>query len=157
MHERHDWGGLSSQAERTGQDGRPMIVLNGSIPRRLTLFGSWKLLWRLCGDLGCVIGGALRKLFHLDPSFAISLNFFACLWRHVQDHMKTLQGLISNDYRVHMQLDNLPVAIRIEERWVFPCLPLWREVVWCPVRSWYSIEIERKNDTESVQSSDIAR
>lgn len=37
--------------------------------------------------------------------------------------MTMLQHLISNDYRVHMQLDNLPVAIRSEERWVLPFRP----------------------------------
>lgn len=29
-----------------------------------------------------------------------------------QDRMKLFQQLISDDYRVHMQLDNLPVAIQ---------------------------------------------
>ena len=34
-----------------------------------------------------------------------------CRVRVFQDDMEQLQVLIDNDYRVHMQLDNLPVAI----------------------------------------------
>lgn len=50
--------------------------------------------------------------------------------------MKMLQELINNDYRVHMQLDNLPVAIRVEERWVslaFPCDVMWCGLILCYV------------------------
>lgn len=47
----------------------------------------------------------------------VSLTLFVvCFWRHVQGDMTLLQELINNDYRVHMQLDNLPVAIRVEDR-----------------------------------------
>lgn len=38
--------------------------------------------------------------------------------------MKLLQQLISDDYRVHMQLDNLPVAIQGGDRCVSSAAPL---------------------------------
>ncbi|CAM9139209.1 unnamed protein product [Hapterophycus canaliculatus] len=41
---------------------------------------------------------------------------FLCRQNMSEDNMKQLQNLISNDYRVHMQLDNLPVAIHDDSR-----------------------------------------
>eukprot|EP00903_Cladosiphon_okamuranus_P019925 g18312.t1 len=43
-----------------------------------------------------------------------------CIQDMSEDHMKLLQQLISDDYRVHMQLDNLPVAVDSQTTHGFP-------------------------------------
>lgn len=54
-----------------------------------------------------------------------------------QSHVKLLQQLISDDYRVHMQLDNLPVAIQGGDRCVSSAAPLPCAMVVCARWTWY--------------------
>lgn len=67
---------------------------------------------------------------HSVPRF-----LFAGVWFHpgsmYQAHTKLLQQLISDDYRVHMQLDNLPVAIQ-GDRCVCLCVCVG-VFVFCPL------------------------